>query len=266
MTPDAQHEAVKWCRTIAGLRVHGTTRKRPFLVFEQEEQKTLLPLSDERFDVPAFALCTVHRDHHIMFKKGGYSLPTKYIGKEVDVRGDSALVRIYYQNQLIRTHQKVAAGKRSTDFDDYPKDKSAYAMRDVEYYKRKAAENGEKQGEFMASMLSGDVPWAFIRQAQKLLRLNDKYGAARVEIACQRALAFGLMNVSRVEGIIKQALEKLQIQTKSSGTVTQLSLAAHFSRPADYFSHHKENDHGNNNGIETASEVTAPLFATDHPA
>lgn len=262
----AQQEAVKWCRNIAGLRIHGTTRKRPFLVFELEEQKALLPLSDERFDVPAFASCTVHRDHHIMFKKGGYSLPTKYIGKEVDVRGDSALVRIYYQSQLIRTHPKVAAGKRSTDFDDYPKEKSAYAMRDVEYYKRKAAENGEKQGEFMASMLSGDVPWAFIRQAQKLLRLNDKYGAARVEIACQRALAFGLMNVSRVEGIIKQALEKLQTQTKSSGKVTQLSLAAHFSRPADYFSHHKENDHGHNIGIETASEDATPLFATDHPA
>ena len=262
----AQQEAVKWCRTIAGLRIHGTTRKRPFLVFEQEEQKTLLPLSDERFDVPAFASCTVHRDHHIMFKKGGYSLPTKYIGKEVDVRGDSALVRIYYQNQLVRTHQKVAAGKRSTDFDDYPKDKSAYAMRDVEYYKRKATENGEKQGEFMASMLSGDVPWAFIRQAQKLLRLNDKYGSARVEVACQRALAFGLMNVSRVEGIIKQALDKLQTQAKSAGTVTQLSLAVRFCRPADYFSHHKENDHGHNIGIETASEGAAPFFAIDQSA
>ena len=262
----AQQEAQKWCRSFAGLRIHGTTRKRPFLVFEQEEQKALLPLSDERFDVPAFALCIVHRDHHIMFKKGGYSLPTQYIGKEVDVRGDSVLIRIYYQNQLIRTHPKVAAGKRSTDFDDYPKDKSAYAMRDVEYYKRKAAENGEKQGEFMASMLSGDVPWAFIRQAQKLLRLADKYGAARVEVACQRALAFGLMNVSRVEGIIKQALDKQQTQTKPAGTVTPISLAAHFSRPADYFSHHKENDHGNNVGIETASEGTAPLVAVDYPA
>jgi hypothetical protein len=136
----------------------------------------------------------------------------------------------------------------------------------VEYYKRKAVENGEKQGEFMASMLSGDVPWAFIRQAQKLLRLNDKYGSARVEVACQRALAFGLMNVSRVEGIIKQVLDKLQTQTKSAGTVTQLSLAVHFSRPADYFSHHKESDHGHNNGIEAATEGSTPLFAIDHPA
>ena len=262
----AQQEAVRWCRSISGMRIHGTTRKRPHMVFEQEEQNALLPLSDERFDVPAFAFCRVHRDHHIMFRRGGYSLPTQYIGKEVDVRGDSALVRIYYQNQLIRTHPKVAAGKRSTDFDDYPKDKSAYAMRDVEYYKRKAAENGEKQGEFMAELLNGDVPWAFIRQAQKLLRLNDKYGAARVEVACQRALAFGLMNVSRVERIIKQALDKQPIPGKPAGTVTQLSSAVRFIRPANYFSHHKENDHGNNVRIETAYEDTKPLFAVDHPA
>jgi transposase len=262
----AQREADKWCRTTAGLRIHGTTRQRPLLVFEQEEQEMLLPLSAERFDVPAFATCTVHRDHHIMFKKGGYSLPTKYIGKEVDVRGDSALVRVYYKNQLIKTMERVAAGKRNTDYNDYPKEKSAYAMRDVEYYKRKATEGGTKQGEFMAELLSGDVPWAFIRQAQKLLRLNDKYGAARVEVACQRALAFGLMNVSRVERIITQALENSPSQTKPAGIVTPLSSAARFARSADYFSHQKENDHGNNVRTEAALESTAPLLSVDDPA
>ena len=262
----AQREAEKWCRTTAGLRVHGTTRQRPLLVFEQEEQKMLLPLSAERFDVPAFATCTVHRDHHIMFKKGGYSLPTKYIGKEVEVRGDSALVRVYYKNQLIKTMARVAAGKRNTDYNDYPQEKSAYSMRDVEYYKRKAAEEGAKQGEFMAELLNGDVPWAFIRQAQKLLRLNDKYGAARVEVACQRALAFGLMNVSRVERIITQALENSPLQTKPAGIVTPLSSAARFARSADYFSHHKENDHGNNIRIEATPESTAPLLSVNDPA
>lgn len=69
----AQREAIRWCRTIAGLRIHGTTRKRPLIVFEQEEQKSLLPLAPERFDVPAFADCTVHRDHHIQFQKAIYT-------------------------------------------------------------------------------------------------------------------------------------------------------------------------------------------------
>jgi transposase len=244
----AQRAAVTWCRTIAGLRLHGTTRKRPLVVFEQEEQKTLLPVSSERFDVPVFADCTVHRDHHIQFQRAIYSLPTQYIGREVFVRGDSALVRIYYQQQLIRTHPKKKPGERSTIYEDYPQQKSAYAMRDVNYYIRTARDKGEQQGAFMAELLAGDVPWAYLRQAQSLLRLNDKYGSARVEAACARALNFGLMNVKRVEGIIKQAMEREALPTaRPPATVTTLP-AARFLRQADYFksSHPKENDHGIN--------------------
>ena len=38
-----QEEAVRWCRDIAGMRVHGTTRKRPLIVFNDEEKTALLP-------------------------------------------------------------------------------------------------------------------------------------------------------------------------------------------------------------------------------
>src|SRR3990170_1360234 len=229
----AQREAERWCRTTAGLRLHGTTRKRPLLVFEQDEQPALLPLSGERFDVPVWAVCKVHPDHHIRFKNALYSLPTRYVGKQVEVKGTSSLVRVYCQSQLIKTHPKAAAGKRCTDFDDYPKEKSAYAMRDVAFYIRKAQGAGEKLGAFMAELLSGDVPWTYIRQAQQLLRLIDKYGAVRLEAACGRALAFGLMNVSRVERIVKQSLEQ---PSATPGRVTT-TPPARFVRDASYFNH-----------------------------
>lgn len=243
----AQRVALTWCRTTAGLRLHGTTRKRPLLVFEDEEQKTLLSLSAERFDVPVWATCSVHRDHHIRFKNALYSVPTCYVGKEVEVKGTRALVRIYHQQQLIKTHPKKAAGQRSTDFDDYPKEKSAYAMRDVNYYISTAQNRGQKQGVFMAELLAGDVPWTYIRQAQALLRLGDKYGVTRVETACTRALAFGLMNVKRVEGIIKQSLEKESAPTPTGTKIFTLP-PPRFERDADYFSHHttKEDEHGSN--------------------
>ena len=169
------------------------------------------------------------------------------MGKEVEVKATKALVRIYYQQQLIKTHPKVAPGKRSTDYDDYPKEKSACALRDVNYYIRTAQSRGQQQGAFMAELLSGDVPWAFIRQAQNLLRLNDKYGSQRVETACSRALTFGLMNVKRVAGIIKQSLEKEAAPTRTPATIITLP-PARFQREAGYFSHHtpKESDHGNN--------------------
>ena len=119
------------------------------------------------------------------------------------------------------------------------------ALRDVAFYLRKAKDNGEKQGAFMAELLCGDVPWAYIRQAQHLLRLTEKYGGSRVEAACGRALAFGLINVSRVERIIKQSLESSAPQrpTASLGKITP-PAPARFVREAGYFNNTKENDHG----------------------
>lgn len=37
-----QEEAVKWCRDIAGMRIHGTTKRRPLVVFNEEEKPCLL--------------------------------------------------------------------------------------------------------------------------------------------------------------------------------------------------------------------------------
>ena len=36
-------EAVRWCRDVAGTRIHGSTHRRPLLVFQDEERHSLLP-------------------------------------------------------------------------------------------------------------------------------------------------------------------------------------------------------------------------------
>ncbi len=236
-----QQEAIQWCQTTAGLRIHGTIRQQPRIVFEQEEQRTLLPLIGERFDVPQWGCCKVHPDHHIRFGNALYSVPTRYIGQQVDVRKDSQLVRLYLKGELIKTHSLMPPGKRSTDFEDYPKEKTPYAMRNCRYQIEQARYLGEACHQFMKQLLSGDFPWARLRQAQKLLRLAQRYGTPRVEQACQRALEFDLMDVSRVERIILQALghEKSLV----SGQIP-LPLPARFQRPATYFIR-KEEPHGN---------------------
>jgi len=119
---DCQERAVSWCTDIAGKRIHGTTRKIPLEVFEGIEAGRLAPYDGNRYDTPYWSECKVHPDHHIQFRKALYSLPTKYIRKSVEVRGDSALVRIYYKGTLVKTHPRVDQGKRSTDFNDYPAD------------------------------------------------------------------------------------------------------------------------------------------------
>jgi hypothetical protein len=236
---EMQTRAVTWARDIAGTRVHGTTRHVPRVVFERVEQPTLLPLAPEPFDRPTWAWATVHPDHHIQFGHALYSVPTRYLRERVEVRGDSRLVRIYHRSELIKVHAPQRPGGRSTDYTDYPAERAPYAMRAPDACGRQAAELGPAIGQFVRVLLSGTFPWSRLRQAQKLLRLAERYGAARVNAACTRALAFELLDVRRVETIVRAALEREPAATERGAVVP---LPARFTRPPQSFAHHPKEE------------------------
>jgi hypothetical protein len=159
----------------------------------------------------------------------------------VTVRADSKLVRIYKNGKLIKTHQRRPAGARSTDRNDYPPEKATYAMRDVDGLIARAKRRGQSLGKFTERLLSGTFPWANLRQAQKLLRMADKYGDARVDAACQRAISYDLINVRRVQNIIELSLEKSAAQAEPSGPVAVGQQTLSFLRDAQSFVHTQQN-------------------------
>ena len=246
-----QEMGIRWCTETAGLRTHGTTGKKPLVVFRETEQPALLPVSTERFDVPIWAEHKVHPDHHITFQKSAYSVPTKFIGQKVTVRGDSGLVRIYHNGQVIKTHQRQKPGHRSTDYDDYPAELTSYTLRDPKRLIETAGSHGPHVGRFMSGLLSGTFPWAKIRQGQALLRLAKKYGALRCDQACRRALAFDLDNVKRVEKIIVQDLASEPLPA-DSGPAQIVQIPLRFERTAGSFAHHLKQEgelHGGDQSI-----------------
>jgi transposase len=233
---DMARRALVWCRDVAGRRIHGTTRCVPLEVFEAEERTALIPLSSERFVTPRWGRCTVHPDHHIRFESALYSVPTEYIGKKVDVRADGSLVRIYLGAELIKTHAQQHRGGRATDYEDYPKERAPYAMRYPDFYRKKAHEVGPSVGTFADKLLQGEFPWSRLRQAQKLLRLAERYGAARTEAAALRALSFDLIDVSRLGRILEHALEN-ETGAGTAVPVDPIQQKLRFLRPASHFSH-----------------------------
>ena len=251
-----QREAILWCRNTAGTRRHGTTRERPLAVFENIERALLLPLTKDRFDPPQWGKYKVHPDHHISFSKALYSVPTRYIGQTVWVRGDRTLVRIYVGGKLIKTHQRKPPGGRSTDYDDYPQALAPYARRDPDRMIREAKQHGTHLGSFMEALLAGSFPWAKLRQAQKLQRLGHKYGWRRLDQACRRALAFELINVKRVEQILRADLDRCDRPGDSRCETTVVQFPLRFARPAESFSHHPTNgeDHDNHDRRETVAQ------------
>jgi transposase len=199
---DARSSAEFWCRVTAGGRLHGTTKKVPREVYESVEHQTMLPAPTEPFDVPHWGSATVHPDHHIQVLAALYSVPTRYIHKEVRVRADRTTVRIYLGTELIKMHPRKERGERSTDTNDYPVGKAMYALRSVESIITKAHQHGAHVATYAERLLAGPLPWSRMRQAYALLRLCDKYGDGRVEAVCQSALAFDVIDVHRIKKMV----------------------------------------------------------------
>lgn len=229
---EMQARALTWCET-AGTRIHGTTRQIPRVVFETVERAALLPWTPEPFDRPIWAEATIHPDHHIQFRRALYSVPSRSRGR-VAVRGDRRLVRIYQRGALIKTHSPQPPGRRATDYSDYPAELTPYALRAPDRCIAQGQALGPAVGQFLTVLLDGVFPWARLRQAQALLRLAARFGAARLNAACARALAFDLVDVRRVQRILQQALET-EPAPEERGAV--LPLPARFLRNPASFVH-----------------------------
>jgi hypothetical protein len=97
----------------------------------------------------------------------------------------------------------VLPGKRSTDRSDFPAEKTAYALRDVGYLAKTAAEHGPAVGRFATLLLDGDLPWTRMRQVYALIGLAKRYGSARLDEACAQALAVEMLDVHRLRRLLE---------------------------------------------------------------
>lgn len=61
-------------------------------------------LPEAPFETPFWQECTVHGDHYFIFQKSFFSMPTRYIGKNVWVRGCSRTIRVFLEEKLIKSH------------------------------------------------------------------------------------------------------------------------------------------------------------------
>jgi len=177
----------------------------PLEQFEAEEKPALLPAPREPYDVPLWCEPLIARDQCAQVAKALYSLPTSFVGKRLRARADRSTVRFYEGATLVKTHARQVPGGKSIDTSDYPEHKTAYAMRDVAFLEQQATKHGDAVGRFAHALLDGPLPWTRMRGVYALLGLCKRYGAARVESACATALAVEMIDVHRLERMLKLA-------------------------------------------------------------
>lgn len=227
----AREHARRWCLEQYGLRRHSTTQRLPLEVFETEEKPALLPAPIEPYDPPLWASPKVARDHYAQVDRALYSLSTRFIGRTLRARADRNIVRFYDGALLVKTHPRVARGQRSTDPEDFPEHKRAYAHRDLDFLRRQAAGHGDAVGRFAAALLDAPLPWTRMRRVYALLGLARKYGAQRVDQTCRIALDADMLDVHR----LRRMLELPSVPAPAATCATATAPAARFLRPKQQY-------------------------------
>jgi hypothetical protein len=173
----------------------------------------------------------VHRDHHIEVARALYSVPGRLIGQRVEVRADRSLVRIFHRGQLVKVHPRQAPGRRATDPEDLPAEKSVYAMRDLARLQAMAASHGQAIGVYATALLDVPLPWTRMRSVYALLGLVKKWSAERVEAACASALDHEVVNVGLIGRMLERGGQNVTVQPALPGTV----IPARFARDPAHF-------------------------------
>jgi transposase len=200
---DAQRRANYWALDEYGMRRHTRTQRLPRECFETEEKPRLLPVPTEPYEVPIFCDPKVGPDQHAQVAKAIYSLPFDYRHKTLRARADRSTVRFYFNNQLVKTHPRKPPGGRSTDPNDFPPEKAAYAMRDCAFLLKQAEEKGANVARFAKALLEGPLPWARMRQCFALLGMCRRFTPERVDETCAVALAAEMHDIHRLERMLK---------------------------------------------------------------
>lgn len=214
------------------MRVQRTIQARPAEVFRVEEAPRLLPAPAGPYDLPVYRTAKVHRDHHVEVARALYSVPGALIGQLVEVRADASLVRISHRGQVVKVHPRVPPGRRSTDADDLPSERTAYAMRDLDQLQAMAACHGAAVGAYTAALLDAPLPWTKMRSVYRLLGLVRKWGDDRVDDACGRALDVEAVDVGLIGRMLERATEHAEPEPPPpTGNV----VTGRFARDADEF-------------------------------
>ena len=209
---DANRQLHDWVLSTAGTRCHGTTRLQPLAQFAIEKP-LLKPLPAIAPQLATWVKVTVHSDAHVQFEYILYSVPFRLMGQVLWLKATAATVQCFREHDLVATHPRHPAGKRSTLPDHLPPDALAWSLADPQWCLTQAERIGPAcRG--VIERLFADRVLDNLRAAQGVIRLAKKHGATRLEAACARALSFDAARYRTVKTILDKGLDQ-QIQSTS---------------------------------------------------
>ena len=109
-----QPAAQLWVDTVADVRMHGATNRRPVDMFEQERTR-LKRLNPAGFDLARVRTASVNKQFRVALDSNTYSVPSRHVGQRLTLKAWADRVCLYAHDQLVARH--VRSMQRHKDFE-----------------------------------------------------------------------------------------------------------------------------------------------------
>jgi hypothetical protein len=198
----------EWEQTVADTRMHGTIRQHVGELFARVERPALLSLPAERFAYFHEGRRAVHRDGHVEVDKAYYSAPPEYVGRQVWVRWDGRLVRLFNDRmEQLTVHVHQEPGRFSTHKEHIASAKIAGVERGAVWLLGRIRLLGTQAAGWAEAVIAHRGIEG-VRVLQGLLSLAGRHGGASIDQACAIALSYGQYRLKTVRALIGREAPK----------------------------------------------------------
>lgn len=194
--------ACQWLETVANVRVHGATRKKPVDMFKVEKP-ALRSLPQMPYDVSIIHQVRATNRFRVVLDTNRYSVPSEYAGSRLNLKAYADRICIYHNNKLIAQHPRCFDRHQDFEDPDHPRELLA---------QRRAAKEQRLLMQFLTLSPKAEAYYQQLAQRRmnarhhirQIVALSEIYGVERVARAIEDAFTFQAFSCEYIANILEQ--------------------------------------------------------------
>jgi transposase len=196
-----------WLNTVANVRLHGETGKRPVERFARERQ-SMTPLPSHPYDIATNSQVRASRQFRVAADGNRYSVPAEYAGAQLTLKTYPDRLCIYHHDKLIARHVRSYDRREDFELPDHPKAllSQRRKARDQKIFRRFLSLSDKAEDYYQQLEQRRMNPLHHIRQ---IVALSEIYGDQAVQRAMEDAFTFQAFSCEYIANLLEQRARKL---------------------------------------------------------
>lgn len=188
----------------------------------EQERKYLKELPVSKFEMWEYKKAKVQKMGYVYFsvQKNYYSIPFRYIGKQVELRYNTSMLEVHYRSERIAIHKiSQAKGYYTTINDHLCSANQKYLEWSPDFFITKAFKIGGDVGQYIKALIDqNQYPETAYRQCLGIMSLQKTFGMQRLNTACKMAISQSKKSYTMIKQILENEADMLWAESQEEET------------------------------------------------